>query len=35
LTVDLLDAADQPVRDTGDSSAPGGTPCAQVVLAKE
>ncbi len=35
LTVDLLDATDQPVRDTGDSSTAGGTPCAQVVLPKE
>ncbi len=35
LTVDLLDANDAPVLDTGDSSVPGAPPCAQVVIPKQ
>ncbi len=35
LTVDLLDADDAPVLDTGDTSAPGAQPCAQVVIPKQ
>ena len=35
LTVDLLDLNDQPVLDTGDRSAPGAQPCAQVVIPKQ
>ena len=34
LTIDLLDAQNQPVMDTGDSET-AGPPCAPVVLAKE
>ncbi len=34
LTVDLLDANDQPVQDTGDSTEPG-PPCAQIVIPKQ
>jgi alkaline phosphatase D len=35
LTIDLLDADDQPVQDTGDTSTPGAPPCAQVVVPKQ
>ncbi|MEO7197956.1 MAG: alkaline phosphatase D family protein [Solirubrobacterales bacterium] len=35
LTVDLLDAQNQPVLDTGDTDTPGATPCAQVVIPAE
>jgi phosphodiesterase/alkaline phosphatase D-like protein len=35
LTIDLLDANDQPVLDTGDSADPGAQPCAQVVIPKQ
>ena len=35
LTIDLLDMDNQPVLDTGDSSAPGATPCSQVVIPAE
>ena len=34
LTIDLLDANDQPVQDTGDTSTPG-PPCAPVVIPKQ
>jgi alkaline phosphatase D len=34
LTIDLLDAADQPVQDTGNRDVPG-PPCAQVVIPKQ
>jgi alkaline phosphatase D len=32
LTIDLLDANDQPVLDTGDASQSGAAPCARVVI---
>ena len=35
LTVDLLDAEDAPVLDTGDVAAGGAQPCAQVVIPKQ
>ena len=35
MTIDLLDINDQPVLDTGDSSAAGATPCSQVVIPAE
>ena len=35
LTVDLLAIDGQPVLDTGNASAPGATPCAQVVIPAE
>ena len=35
LTIDLLDANDQPVLDTGDAAATGAPPCARVVIPKQ
>jgi alkaline phosphatase D len=35
LSIDLLDADDQPVLDTGDASTPGAPPCARVVITKQ
>lgn len=34
LTIDLLDPENQPVRDTGDSSTPGGPPCERITVVK-
>jgi alkaline phosphatase D len=35
LSIDLLDADDNPVLDTGDTSTPGAPPCAQIVIPKQ